>query len=130
MRTATERARISASDASQQATDRGAVLDVEQLVAAAVAPGEDFADELGVARLHRAPVERLVGQRQHVEGPERVCAAHRADQVPEEVELTAGEVVADRLGWRAVEAGDAAFVEAGVDGADVADQGASALRIT
>jgi hypothetical protein len=94
------------SDARQQTTDSSAVLDVEHVVAAAVAPREHLGDELDVARLDRAPVERLVGQRQHVEGPERVGAAHGADEVLEEVELAAGEVVADRFERRVVEPTD------------------------
>ncbi len=71
--------------------------------------------------LHCGPVEGFVGQRLHVEAPQRVGVADGLDQVVEQVELAAGEVVAGELG-RVVVGAVVGAEEPGVDGAEMANR--------
>jgi hypothetical protein len=119
---AAERTRVVARDPGEDPTSGGAELEVERLVAAVVAEGEDLGDVLPVFGLHRGPVKGLVGQRLHVETLQRVGVANGLDQLVEEVELAAGEVVA---GERHVELAVGVVVgaeEPGVDGAQMANR--------
>ncbi len=82
---------------------------------------EDLGDELPVFGLDRGPVEGFVGQRLHVEAPQRVGVADGLDQVTEQVELAAGEVVTGELG-RVVVGAVVGAEEPGVDGAEMANR--------
>jgi hypothetical protein len=114
-----ERAWVVACDAGQDPAGGGAELEVEGLVAALIAKGEDLGDVLPVFGLHRGPVKGLVGQRLHVETLQRVGVANGLDQLVEEVELAAGEVVTGERGGELAVGVVVGAEETGFDGAQM-----------